>query len=69
MPVILFNSTHHALEAEHLLDGEGYDIDIVSPPEKLQAECGLAIEISGKDRPAIKNMLVKAGIRFKEIVD
>jgi hypothetical protein len=68
MPIVVFNSTHQALEAESLLEERAFDIDIVPLPEGAGADCGMAIRIEAGDRAAVEALLVEARINFKQII-
>ena len=65
MPVLLFNSTHHALSAEDLLEEEGFAIDTVPAPESVRADCGLAIKIDKGDIVSAGAALNRARIEFQ----
>lgn len=65
--VIIFNSTHQALQAEKVLEDAGLSIDIVPRPPELSADCGLAIEFAEPDEPAIKALLADRRIEYAGI--
>lgn len=65
---MVFDSTHHALTAEEVLEECGLDIDIVPMPAEIQVDCGLAIEIAPADRDRAEDVLGKAGVVFQAVV-
>ena len=42
--LLVFDSTHHALAAEELLEEKGYQISVVPVPPEISADCGIAIK-------------------------
>ena len=65
MPIIVFNSTHHALSAEEILEKEGFEVDVVPLPESARSVCGLALEIHGDAVAPAKDVLSRARIEWK----
>ncbi|MFO7820376.1 MAG: DUF3343 domain-containing protein [Halanaerobacter sp.] len=44
--LLVFNSTHHALEAEDRLKERNYEIMVVPVPPEISANCGIAVKFS-----------------------
>jgi hypothetical protein len=49
--LLVFNSTHHALAAEGILQKQGYKIMMVPVLAEITADCGMAIRVNPKDNP------------------
>jgi hypothetical protein len=47
--LLVFNSTHHALAAERILQEQGYKIMVVPVLAEITADCGMAIRVNPKD--------------------
>jgi len=64
----LFRSTHQVIKGEGALSQAKISYRIVPVPKSLSAECGMAIEIEEKDRPALESVLRHCGVdvRFHE---
>ena len=43
--LLVFNSTHHALEMEELLKENDYNTIVVPVPPEISANCGIAIKL------------------------
>jgi hypothetical protein len=54
--VVLFGSTHHAIKAERVLLGKGFEIMLIPVPRYLSSDCGIAIKFD----LAVKHSLTKA---------
>ena len=65
--ILVFDSTHHALTAEEVLEESGLDIDIVPVPAEIRVGCGLAIEVALADRDRAEDALAAAGVVFKSV--
>jgi hypothetical protein len=44
--VILFHTSNHALRAEKVLQGEGFDCRLVPVPRDLSSDCGVCLRLS-----------------------
>ncbi len=69
--LLVFNSTHHALEAEDLLKEEGYNIMMVPIPPAITADCGIAVRLSENVEEGLE-LLVEANIKlagYYEVVE
>lgn len=64
----LFRSTHQVIKGEGACGQAKISYRIVPVPKSLSLECGMAIEIEEKDRPALENVLRECGVdvRFNE---
>lgn len=60
--VIAFASTHHALEAESLLEGK-VEFVVMPTPREISASCGLALKINPKDRAIVEKYLNNSNVR------
>lgn len=61
--LLLFETTHAAMEAEQEILAAGFRCDIVPrPPGVSDSLCGLAIEVGKNDLPDIESLLKSAGI-------
>jgi hypothetical protein len=41
--VVLFRSTSHAIRAEKVLEGAGFQIKMIPTPRQLSSDCGMAL--------------------------
>jgi hypothetical protein len=41
--VVLFYSTAHAIRAEKVLSGAGFEIKMIPTPRQLSSDCGMAL--------------------------
>jgi len=43
--VVLFHSTAHAIRAEKVLIGAGFEIKMIPTPRQLSSDCGMALRL------------------------
>lgn len=61
--LLLFDTTHAAMEAEDTIIDRGFWCEVVPrPPEVSDTLCGLAIEVTRQDLDEIVSLLKQAGI-------
>jgi hypothetical protein len=61
--LLLFDTTHAAMEAEENIIADGFWCDVVPrPPGASETLCGLAIEVEEKDMEEITAILLGSGI-------
>lgn len=60
--VLLFNSVHHVLSAEEILEKANIDFEVVPLPEGLNAGCGMALEIDAKYSSKAVSTIEKEGV-------
>ncbi|MBN1968642.1 MAG: DUF3343 domain-containing protein [Candidatus Delongbacteria bacterium] len=65
---ILFDSTNHAIMAEHFLKKERLKIRIVPVPRELSSNCGVCIQCEEDNRDQAVNILKISSAPFKELV-
>ncbi len=64
--ILLFETTHHAMEAETAIIDAGFWCDVVPrPPDTMSALCGLAIEVLAGDLGEVRTALGGAGVPFE----
>jgi len=64
--ILLFETTHHAMEAEAAIIDGGFWCDVVPrPPDTMSALCGLAIEVLAGDLGEVRTALGAAGVPFE----
>jgi hypothetical protein len=60
--LLIFESTSEVIQAEKLLQGEGWEIKVVGPPPEIQKGCDLAIEFPLVERLRIVRILSERGL-------
>lgn len=66
--VVLFHSPAHALHAEKVLKGAGFEYKLVPTPRQLSSDCGIALRFAREHEARIaetlrQNRVPAAGIR------
>ena len=59
--LLIFSNTNDVMQAEQLLNEEGHDIKVVSPPPDFRTGCDLCIEFPLVEAPGITRMLEEIG--------
>lgn len=63
--MLLFRTTHGALQAEETLIDAGFWCDVVPRPPAAATElCGLAVEILARDAPAVERLFANTNVAF-----
>jgi hypothetical protein len=64
--VVLFDSVHHAMQAEKLLKEEGIPHKLVPVPRHISSDCGVCIRFAAADRARVSDTLDRRGT-YREI--
>lgn len=64
MPVLLFETTHHALWAEQVAVEAGLAAELVPAPAGARARCGLALEYFPENEELLTGVLDAAGVPY-----
>lgn len=65
--LITFDSTHHALRAEQVLEGAGLTPDIIPTPREITASCGLSLSLVASDLPRALELLRAVEVTFRGV--
>lgn len=63
--LVTFDSTHHALRAESLLQNADFHVDILPTPRELSASCGLSLSLERSKLPAALSLLAEHGVQLR----
>ncbi|HEX7051436.1 MAG TPA: putative Se/S carrier-like protein [Longimicrobiales bacterium] len=64
-PVLVFDTTHHALWAEEIALERGLAVQVIPAPPAAAARCDLALETLPEDVEALTAALAAAGVAFR----
>ena len=65
--VILFSSIHFVLQAEKLIKGKGFSIDLIPVPRQLSSDCGICMLIEWQQRDILSSFLEERGVRIEGV--
>jgi len=65
--VILFPSIHFVLQAEKMIKGKGFFIDLIPVPRQLSSDCGICMLIEWEQRETLYTFLEEAGVRIEGV--
>ena len=60
--VIVFHSTHDAINAERICLRTGIPCQAIPVPRNLSAECGIALEVNRNDERAVRSLFEKENL-------
>lgn len=66
--LLTFDTTHHALHAEHIAHDNGLAAEVTPAPPESGAKCDLALEYLPEEEATLLAMLRAAGIEFRLFV-
>jgi hypothetical protein len=64
-PLLVFDTTHHALWAEQVALGAGCAAELQPAPSAARAKCALALGYDTADEPVILQALDAAGVPYR----
>jgi hypothetical protein len=62
--VILFPSIHFVLQAERMIKGKGYSIDLIPVPRQLSSDCGICMLMDWEQKEVLCTLLEEGGLRI-----
>jgi hypothetical protein len=65
--VILFPSTHFALQAEKVSKQEGLEVKLIPVPRNLSSDCGICLRFTWLQKSKIEKILDTANVRIEGI--
>jgi hypothetical protein len=65
--VVTFDSTHHAIKAERVLNEKGISIKTIPTPREITASCGLSIRFDVKMLDEVKKVVERDNLAAKGI--
>ncbi len=65
--VILFPSIHFVLQAEKLMKGRGFSIDLIPVPRQLSSDCGICMLIEWEQREKLYSLLQGEGVKIEGV--
>jgi hypothetical protein len=65
--VILFPSIHFALQAEKMIKGKGFFIDLIPVPRQLSSDCGICMLIEWEEREKLYSLLEGGGVKIEGV--
>jgi len=65
--VILFPSIHFVLQAEKMIMGKGFSIDLIPVPRQLSSDCGICMLIEWEQKEMLYTLLEQGGVRIEGV--
>jgi hypothetical protein len=65
--VILFPSIHFVLQAEKMVKGKGFSIDLIPVPRELSSDCGVCMLIEWEERERLCSLLEEGGVKIEGV--
>ena len=65
--LIVFNSVHHAIRAEHLLQQAGIAVEMIPTPREITASCGQSVTFNENDAEIVRRVLEQEKILFRGV--
>ncbi len=63
--VILFPSIHFVLQAEKMIKGKGFSIDLIPVPRQFSSDCGICMLIEWEQKEIICTFLKEGRIKIE----
>ena len=65
--VILFPSIHFVLQAEKMIKGKGFSIDLIPVPRQLSSDCGICMLIEWEQKEILYSLLEEGGVKIEGV--
>jgi len=65
--VILFPSIHFVLQADKMIKGKGFSIDLIPVPRQLSSDCGICMLIEWEQKEMLYTLLEQGGVRIEGV--
>ena len=65
--VVLFHSTAHAISAEKVLEGAGFQIKMIPTPRQLSSDCGMALRFDRMEEEPVAATLGESRVPINGI--
>ena len=65
--VILFPSIHFVFQAEKMIKGKGFSIDLIPVPRQLSSDCGICMLIEWEQKEILYTLLQEGGLRIEGV--
>jgi hypothetical protein len=65
--VILFPSIHFVLQAEKMIKGKGFSINLIPVPRQLSSDCGICMLIDWEQKEILYTLLEGGGVRIEGV--
>jgi hypothetical protein len=65
--LVVFDSVHHAIRAERILQEKGLAIELVPTPREISASCGQSVFFHEADLETVRRVLAQEKIFFRGV--
>ncbi len=65
--VILFPSIHYVIQAEKLIKGKGFSIDLIPVPRHLSSDCGVCLLFDWNQKDILIPILENEGLKIEGV--
>ena len=66
--IIIFQDVSHAIQAEKIVKGVGYQVKLIAPPPQLRMGCDLALEINLVERVGIERLFKEKNAPYVDVL-
>lgn len=65
--LVVFDSVHHAIRAEHFLQQAGVAVELIPTPREITASCGQSVAFNETDIEIVRRILDQEKILFRGV--
>ncbi len=65
--LIVFDSVHHAIRVERLLQQVGIAVEMIPTPREITASCGQSVAFNDTDAEVVQRVLGQEKIQFRGV--
>jgi hypothetical protein len=67
--IMLFSTTHDVILAERVCLRLGLVVQVVPVPRSVSSECGMALEVTARNRKKVAAAIADAGVSITQVVE
>ena len=67
--LMLFPTTHDVIKAERVCLKLGITVQVVPVPRSVSSECGMALEVTARNRNKVSAAITEAGVSVTQVIE
>jgi len=65
--VVTFFSSHHAMQAEKVLQNAEFEVKLIPGPKEISPNCGVALQFDYQSKEKIEDVLQNKNVKYEAV--
>jgi len=65
--VVTFFSSHHAMQAEKVLQNAGFSVKLIPGPKEISPNCGVALQFDYLTKKKVEEVLQNKNVKYEAV--